>query len=184
MASYARGDVMRARSIDWLVSLVALAALLALAGAARSQGGVAKQDGPSSIAPDPGPGMRVLRVAEEMIVRRRIVRGSCYDYVSTVFEEAGYPSGRREQVFRSDTGGPYADRMLIQPGDWLAIVNHPERDPVGTHSVIFVRWTDAERGEAMVVSYAGNDELRPGAMVEYDLTRTYRITRATDAPPD
>lgn len=138
---------------------------------------------PWSSAPAPGPGERVLAVAERMVSRGTIVRGSCYDYVSAVFAEAGYPAARRDQVFRGSMDGPYADLSLIVPGDWLAIVNHPERTPVGTHSVIFARWQDRARAEAVVVSYAGGGSVRPGDFVVYDLSRTYRITRAVDSTP-
>jgi hypothetical protein len=139
---------------------------------------------PPALAATAGPGATVVATAERMIADGTVVRGSCYDYVSAVFEAAGYPRERREHVFRSRTEGPYADLGDVRPGDWLAIVNHPERDPVGTHSVIFVRWNDRARGEAEVVSYAGGDQDRPGEIVIYDLTRTYRITRPVDAPSE
>lgn len=138
---------------------------------------------PSSSAPIPTPGEHVLAVAEEMVRSGRVVRGSCYDFVSAVFEDAGYPSERREHVFRGRTGGPYADLSVVSPGDWLAIVNHPDRDPVGTHSVIFVRWLDRARAEGLVVSYVGGDADRPGDIVPYDLSRTYRVSRAVAEAP-
>lgn len=134
-------------------------------------------------AEPPAAGARVLEVAAAMIAEGTVVRGSCYGYVSRVFETAGYPSDRREHVFRGAIEGPYADPATIAPGDWLAIVNHPERDPMGTHSVIFVRWEDLAAGLALVVSYVGAESERPGDYTTYDVTRTYRITRATDAPP-
>lgn len=124
----------------------------------------------------------MLRVADRMIRRRTIRRGSCWDYVDHVFTRAGHGHGHRTQVFRGPTEGPYADLGTLEPGDWLAFVTHPERDPIGTHSVIFVEWEDQASGRARVVSYAGDGAARPGGYVTYDVTRTYRVTRATGSP--
>ena len=69
---------------------------------------------------------------------------------------------------------------LNRPGDWLYIVNDPHRTPVGTHSVMFVRWEDRARGYARVIShpgwFAGPHTGREGT---YDVSRTYRIIRPT-----
>lgn len=123
---------------------------------------------------------RILATARRMVRRRTIVRGSCFDYIERVFRRAGYPASRRARVFSSVPEGPYADLSLIAPGDWLFILPHPEREPVLTHSVIFVRWLDREAGRAEVVSYAGNHARRPGGIVPYDLNHTYVIARAQD----
>lgn len=194
----------RRRGSRWvslgLLSLVALAVgcasgatlgpRVAARGTAVASRGTAKQPSPpppwSSSEPSvetTTPGARVLAVAERMIAGGTVVRGSCYGYVSRVFETAGFPSDRREHVFRGAVEGPYADLSTVAPGDWLALVNHPERDPMGTHSVIFVRWEDRAAGQALVVSYAGGESERPGEYTTYDVTRTYRISRASDAAP-
>lgn len=161
----------------------ALALVLMLGSAAPALGdrGAAKQDEEASLesATATRAGERVLRMARRMVRRRTIVRGSCYDYAERVFSRAGYGEGRRERVFAGATGGPFADLAVIAPGDWLFIVTHPETDPISTHSVIFVRWLDRAAGRAEVVSYAGNNARRPGGIVPYDVSRTYRITRAT-----
>ncbi|NIR58369.1 MAG: hypothetical protein GWO02_02030, partial [Gammaproteobacteria bacterium] len=62
---------------------------------------------------------------------------------------------KRRIVYRAERDGPYADLNQIRPGDWLYIVNDPHRTPVGTHSVMFVRWTDRARGYASVISHPG-----------------------------
>lgn len=130
-------------------------------------------------APGTPAGERVLRMARRMVRRRTIVRGSCFDYIERVFRRAGYGEGERTRVFSSVPEGPYADLSLIAPGDWLFIV-HADREPILTHSVIFVRWLDRAAGRAEVVSYAGGGARRPGGIVPYTLTRTYVIARARD----
>lgn len=144
----------------------------------------------SNVAVEPAPppasvaGSRVLETAERMVDDGTVVRGSCHRYIETVYDSAGYRGWRRRSViFRGNRNGPYADLDLIQPGDWLYIVNHPELTPVGTHSVIFMGWEDRARGYARVVSYVGGMQDRPGDIVGYDVSLTYRITRPVDEEP-
>ena len=136
----------------------------------------------ASSAPPVSPAaQRVLETAHRMVDEGTVIRGSCYRYIDTVFTRAGHDGWRRQEtVFRAPTRGPYADLDLLQPGDWLFIVNHPESRPVGTHSVIFVRWIDRADGYAETISYVGGGRDRPGDRVGYDVTRTYRIQRAVD----
>lgn len=139
----------------------------------------------ASVQPEPsGPGRRVLETARRMYDEGTVVRGSCYRYVDTVFGEAGYDGWRRRtNVFRGRTSGPYANLDLVQPGDWLWIVNHPELSPVGTHSVIFVAWEDRANGYASVYSYVGGGQERSADLVTYDVSRTYAIQRAVEPEP-
>jgi hypothetical protein len=126
-----------------------------------------------------GPATRVLSTAQQMYDEGVVVRGSCYRYVDTVFDRAGFHGWRnRSNVFRSAPNGPYASLDMIQPGDWLWIVNHPESTPVGTHSVLFVGWEDRANGIARVYSYVGGGQERSADLVTYDVTRTYNIQRA------
>lgn len=136
----------------------------------------------ASSEPNASPaGQRVLETAHRLVDDGTVIRGSCYRYIDTVFTEAGHDGWRRQEtVFRAPTRGPYADLDLLQPGDWLFIVNHPDRRPVGTHSVIFVGWIDRAAGYAETISYVGGGRERPGDRVGYDVTRTYRIQRAVD----
>jgi hypothetical protein len=131
-------------------------------------------------APEPSEAARrVLETAQRMGDAGTVVRGSCYRYIDRVFDDAGHDGWReRTQVFRGSRNGPYADLDLIQPGDWLYIVNHPESRPVGTHSVLFVAWEDRANGYARVWSYVGGSQDRPADLVGYDVTRTYGIQRA------
>ncbi len=139
---------------------------------------------PFTPAPDAA-GQHIVETANRMVDQGEVVRGSCYRYADHVFDEAGCQGWRRRtNVFRGSRNGPYADLDLIRPGDWLWIVNHPESDPVGTHSVIFLQWDDRAAGYARVVSYVGGDSERPGDIVDYDVSRTYAIQRAHDPDPE
>jgi hypothetical protein len=126
----------------------------------------------------PDPGRHVVATARAMIARGEAINGSCHRYLSEVFERAGHGSWRtRRIVYRGGRNGPYADLDLIRPGDWLYIVNHPNRDPVGTHSVLFVSWEDRARGHARVIEHPGWGAATTGQERWYDVSRTYRITR-------
>lgn len=126
----------------------------------------------------PDPGMHVILTARRMMQRGEAVRGSCYRYLAEVFTRAGHSSWRtRSVVYQGDRDGPYANLGLIRPGDWLYIVNHPDRTPVGTHSVLFVSWSDRSRGYANVIEHPGGGSATAGRNRTYDVSRTYRIVR-------
>ncbi len=126
----------------------------------------------------PDPGRHVIAVARRMMAQRETVQGSCYRYLSEVFSRAGHEGWRdRRVVYREGRNGPYANLDLIRPGDWLYIVNHPERTPVGTHSVLFVSWSDRGRGVANVIEHSGWGAPSAGRERTYEVTRTYRIVR-------
>ena len=140
---------------------------------------------PRAVAPPvprlhPDPGQHTLLVARRMIASGETIQGSCYRYLSEVFERAGHGGWRKRTiVYRAGRDGPYADLDRIRPGDWLYIVTDPNRTPVGTHSVLFVRWRDRARGYAETISHAGWGPPRAGRVGGHDVTRTYRIIRPT-----
>jgi hypothetical protein len=121
----------------------------------------------------------VILTARGMMARGETVRGSCYAYLSEVFDRAGHDGWRtRTIVYQAGPNGPYADLDLIRPGDWLYIVNNPDSTPVGTHSVLFVGWEDRANGYARTISHAGwAAGASPGRESHYDISRTYRIIR-------
>lgn len=128
----------------------------------------------------PDPGRHVIAVARRMIAQNVQIQGSCYRYISEVFTRAGHDGWRRRRVvYNEGRNGPYANLDLVRPGDWLYIVNHPDRTPVGTHSVLFVGWEDRARGYARVIEHSGWGAPRSGYERGYDVSRTYRITRPT-----
>ncbi|MBX3273814.1 MAG: hypothetical protein KF729_26355 [Sandaracinaceae bacterium] len=124
------------------------------------------------------PGYHVILTARRMIAQNQVVQGSCYRYLSEVFARAGHEGWRnRRTVYGGRASGPYADLGLIRPGDWLYIVNHPDRTPVGTHSVLFVGWEDRASGYARVIEHSGWGAPSAGQERSYDVSRTYRIIR-------
>ncbi|MBO6938046.1 MAG: hypothetical protein JJ863_23965 [Deltaproteobacteria bacterium] len=126
------------------------------------------------------PGMHSILTARQMMANGERIQGSCYKYLSEVYTRAGHRSWRKRRiVYRAERDGPYADLDQIRPGDWLYIVNDPHRTPVGTHSVMFVRWTDRANGYASVISHPGWGAPHTGAERTYDLSQTYRIIRPT-----
>lgn len=129
----------------------------------------------------PGGG-RVLRTAQAMMDQGTVVRGSCYDWIHTVFERAG---GRWSDAFRGRIeSGPYAPAEDFAPGDWVLFINESfGGDASHTHSAIFVGWADASARTAVMVSYPGGRRDEPGRYGTYELTRAYRIVRMEDAEP-
>lgn len=127
------------------------------------------------------PGIHSILTARRMMSSGELIQGSCYRFLSEVYDRAGHRSWRKRRVvFREGRDGPYANLDLIRPGDWLYIVNDPGRTPVGTHSVMFVRWTDKARGYGSVISHPGWGAPTTGRESTYDLSMTYRIIRPTD----
>ena len=133
---------------------------------------------PSTPPPHGDPGRHVIATARAMNAAGEAMNGSCYRYLSEVFSRAGHSGWRaRRVVYREGRGGPYADLDLMRAGDWLYIVNHPERTPVGTHSVLFVGWENRARGIARVIEHPGWGAAATGRERWYDVSRTYRIIR-------
>lgn len=128
----------------------------------------------------PDPGMHSILTARRMMASGERIQGSCYKYLSEVYERAGHRSWRKRRiVYRAERDGPYADLSQVRAGDWLYIVNDPHRTPVGTHSVMFVRWIDRAAGHASVISHPGWGAPHTGAERTYDISMTYRIIRPT-----
>ena len=83
------------------------------------------------------PGIHSIMTARRMMASGEVIQGSCYKFLSEVYDRAGHRSWRRRRVvYRQGRTGPYADLSLVRPGDWLYIVNdpqphagrHPQRD--------------------------------------------------------
>jgi hypothetical protein len=120
-------------------------------------------------------GRRVLFRARRMVERGEIVRGSCWNWLDTVYRRCGYGNAERKVLFASGKQGPYAAMRLLRPGDWVYHVNHSYGDI--EHSGIFVEWLDRKRCIALMLSYGGEGRRRPGRYRPYDITHTYRIIR-------
>jgi len=120
-------------------------------------------------------GAAVLRTALEMMEKKTLVVGACWDFVNRAFTDAGFPASKRETVFKGTGKGPYADPTLIKPGDWLYFVNLTFGN-VG-HSAIFVEWIDFDARSAITIEYIGQKKEMPGRFREYDITKCYAIFR-------
>ncbi len=140
--------------------------------------------GSNASAPDDslfgqGPGRNVLSTAKKMIyLERKIVKGSCWDWVDAVYTRAGYPEKKRVTVFRGDEGGPYADVSGLKPGDWVMHYNL-EYLPY-THSSLFIRWLDKRALLAEVFDYSGQDKEVPGKLSKHCYAKVFGILRASD----
>ena len=81
---------------------------------------------------DADPRRNVILTARGMMARGDTVRGSCYAYLSGVFDRAGNEGWRTGAiVHQAGASGPYANLDQIRPGDWLYIVPDPDSTPRG-----------------------------------------------------
>lgn len=122
-------------------------------------------------------GRKILKTGRQMTLNdREIVRGGCWDYANVVYNRAGYPSNKREIIFKGDkNNGPYADISVIESGDWLYYVNHSYGGI--EHSAIFVYWVDYEEKIGLMLSYGGESRQEPARYLSYVLSNVYYIIR-------
>ncbi|MDA3863128.1 MAG: hypothetical protein PF689_04585 [Deltaproteobacteria bacterium] len=122
------------------------------------------------------PGLKVLRTAKDLAFKKKkIVRGSCWDFVNRVYELAGFGRKSRKTIFKSQKRGPYADINLIKPGDWIYHVNLEYKNV--PHSGIFVKWADKSKKIAKMLAYAGMNKKTTGRYKHHRLSRVFRIIR-------
>ena len=120
-------------------------------------------------------GKLILSTGRFMIAEKKIVRGSCWDYIHAVYNQALYPVDMRVTALKSKIIGPFADVSLIRPGDWLYFVNYSFSEV--DHSGIFVEWTNIEKKYAVILSYQGGKNKSPATYKIYDLKNVYYIIR-------
>ncbi len=122
-------------------------------------------------------GQKVLRVGKQMVKDKKVVRGSCWDYINAVYNTSGFPYKKRKYVFLGKKNRPpYASLNSIQPGDWLYYINHSYKKV--EHSGIFVRWHNKKRAQALILSYKGEGRNAYGRYKIYNIKNTYTIIRA------
>lgn len=109
------------------------------------------------------------------IVKKQIVKGSCWQFVDEVYKQAGFPQDKRITVFKSTKAGPYVDSKSLQPGDWIYHVNYSFHNV--DHSAIFICWKDFDKKIAITLGHLGQNLARTGIYGEYDLKSVYYITR-------
>lgn len=110
------------------------------------------------------------------LLQREVVRGSCWDYLDTVFNRAGVPQRARKTVHKGVLAGPYAHPDQIRAGDWIYHINHNYKN--NEHSGMFIGWVDKERRLGLTLSYAGEGRKDPARYKVYDLSSVYNIMRA------
>ncbi len=124
-------------------------------------------------------GAKVLAEGRKMaLVEKVILPGSCWNWINTVYNNAGYPNqkGKRKTVHKGKKSGPYVKSSQIEPGDWLYFINHSYNDV--EHSGIFIYWIDTKKKIGMILSYGGESRKQPGRYKPYDLSHVYNIIRA------
>lgn len=131
---------------------------------------------PPAAPPQEGPGQAVLSAGHRIaIAEKRVIQGSCWDFVNAVYLAAGFPEAGRASVFRGSQAGPYADPSLVRPGDWVMHRNLEYGEV--EHSSIFVRWLDRDRSLALTLDYAGMNRNVPGRYSEHRYTKIFAILR-------
>ncbi len=122
-------------------------------------------------------GLKIIRKGYEMsVITKKIIKGSCWNFANAVYNDAGFPSEKREIIFKGTKKGPFADIDIIQPGDWIYHINYSFHGV--EHSAIFICWKDYEKKIAITLGHVGQNLARSGIYGEYDLKSVYYITRA------
>jgi hypothetical protein len=131
---------------------------------------------PPAARPTDGPGQEVLAAGHRIaVVEKKVIQGSCWDFVNAVYHAAGFPERDRVPVFLGKQAGPYADPSTIQPGDWVMHRNLEYGEI--EHSSIFVQWLDSERFVALTLDYAGMNRTVPGRYSEHRYGKVFAILR-------
>ena len=120
-------------------------------------------------------GRKIIEISRIMITNEEIVIGSCWDFIHAAYTRAGFPTNQRVTIYKSKLPGPYVEINQIQTGDWLYFMNHSYNNV--EHSGIFVAWTNLAKKEAVVISYPGGNQSKPGRYRIYDLSSVYNIIR-------
>ncbi len=121
-------------------------------------------------------GAKVVETGQRLSFdEKRIFRGSCWDFVTGVYEAAGYPEGKREVVFRRQGNGPFADPAILRPGDWVLHYNLEFGNV--DHSSIFVDWVDRGQAMARTLDHVGMNRPEPGRYRNHRMTKVFMIMR-------
>ncbi len=121
-------------------------------------------------------GLKVLNTGYDVTVnKKQIMRGSCWDFVNEVYNQAGFTEKKRTIIFKGTKAGVYADSKMLQPGDWVYHVNHSYNDI--EHSAIFICWKNFDKRIAIMLGYVGQNRPMAGYYGEFDMRSVYYITR-------
>jgi len=128
-----------------------------------------------SIKSSSGTQQAILKNALKFVEQKKIIVGSCWDYINAIYKES---NATRVRIFSSKKAGPYANIDAIKPGDWLYHINHSYHNI--EHSGLFITWLDKNRTKALMLSYAGEHKKNPARFRAYDINNTYQIMRAKE----
>jgi hypothetical protein len=106
---------------------------------------------------------------------KRVVTGSCWDFVNAVYDAAGFPVLGRSTVFLGSQEGPYADPAVLQPGDWVMHRNLEFGEI--EHSSIFVQWIDRENCVARTLDYVGMNRSVTARLTQHRYAKVFAILR-------
>lgn len=120
-------------------------------------------------------GRKIIETSRIMITNEEIILGSCWDFIHAAYNRSGYASNQRVTIFKSKLPGPYVEVNRIETGDWLYFKNYSFGGV--EHSGVFVAWTDLTTKNAIVISYPGGNQSKPGRYRIYDLSGVYNIIR-------
>lgn len=137
-------------------------------------------------------GKEIIKAVGEAITEG-IIGKNCWDWVDKVYRIAGFPKGKREELFSSvpdytgyNCGKHHASqeyvKKTLKPGDWLFINNrntiwtHPLRNMgSGNHSVIFLGWADKSNLIARTASCLRGG--KPGTIENRSNFKKYPVTK-------
>ena len=121
----------------------------------------------------------ILKNALKFVKSGKIIQGSCWDYINSIYNESNVTKSKREVVFKSSKKGPYAKANIIQSADWIYHINHSYHNI--EHSGMFIAWIDKKNFKALMLSYAGENRKNPARFRVYNIDSTYNIIRAKGA---
>jgi hypothetical protein len=166
---FLKSDSLRGTAYDYCPDSTAIANLLLLENCCCLKDS-------ACIASTDSSGLKIIRTGYLMtIVKKQIIKGSCWQFVDEVYKQAGFPQDKRNTVFKSTKGGPYADSKSLQPGDWIYHVNYSFHNV--EHSAIFICWKDYDKKIAITLGHLGQNLARTGLYGEFDIKSVYYITR-------
>jgi hypothetical protein len=127
-------------------------------------------------------GRKVLETGRDMaLLKRAIVKGSCWDYANAVYEKAGFQGKDKRKVVLSKKQAARFDLKNLEPGDFLSYINHSYKNLA--HSAIFVDWLNFEKKIALMLSYAGQNRQEPARYRPYELSTVFYVARAATPKP-
>jgi len=124
----------------------------------------------------------ILKTALKFVKSGKIIKGSCWDYINAIYNENNITKNNRVVIFKGVKSSKYANKELIQSGDWLYHINHSYHNI--EHSGLFITWIDKNATKALMLSYAGENKKVPARFRIYNIDKVYNITRAKGVKMD